>query len=29
MVKGPSVAGGEVNIGVPGQIRHDNTVAYA
>lgn len=29
VVKGPSVAGGEVNVGVPGKIRHDNTLAYA
>ncbi|RGP65421.1 amp-dependent synthetase ligase [Fusarium longipes] len=29
VVRGPSVAGGEVNIGVPVKIRHDNTVAYA
>ncbi|KAL4728596.1 hypothetical protein ACLX1H_005347 [Fusarium chlamydosporum] len=27
VVKGPSVAGGEVNVGVPGKIRHDNTLA--
>jgi hypothetical protein len=29
VVKGPSVAGGEVNVGVAGKIRHDNTLAYA
>ncbi|KAM0559751.1 hypothetical protein ACHAPJ_004275 [Fusarium lateritium] len=29
VVKGPCVAGGEVNVGIPGKIRHDNTLAYA
>ncbi|KAL9571074.1 hypothetical protein ACKAV7_004785 [Fusarium commune] len=29
VVRGPSVAGGEVNVGIPGKIRHDNTLAYA
>lgn len=29
VVKGPSVAGGQANIGVAGQIRYDNTLAYA
>ncbi|KAM5342484.1 hypothetical protein ACJ41O_013450 [Fusarium nematophilum] len=29
VVRGPCVAGGEANIGVPGKIRDDNTLAYA
>ncbi|KAJ4167926.1 hypothetical protein NW754_011741 [Fusarium falciforme] len=29
VVRGPCVAGGEVNIGIPGKIRDDNTLAYA
>ncbi|KAF5021167.1 hypothetical protein F66182_6813 [Fusarium sp. NRRL 66182] len=29
VVKGPCVAGGEVNVGKPAKIRHDNTIAYA
>ncbi|KAM0434794.1 hypothetical protein ACHAQK_008711 [Fusarium lateritium] len=28
VVKGPCVSGGEVNVGVPGKVRHDNTLAY-
>ncbi|UPK93130.1 hypothetical protein LCI18_004065 [Fusarium solani-melongenae] len=29
VARGPCVAGGEVNIGIPGKIRDDNTLAYA
>ncbi|KAF5007684.1 hypothetical protein FDECE_6020 [Fusarium decemcellulare] len=29
VVRGPCVAGGEANVGIPGRIRHDNTLAYA
>ncbi|KAF7543379.1 hypothetical protein G7046_g10011 [Stylonectria norvegica] len=29
VVRGPCVAGGQVNIGIPGRILNDNTLAYA
>ncbi|KAF4967454.1 hypothetical protein FZEAL_10529 [Fusarium zealandicum] len=29
VVRGPCVAGGETNVGIPARIRHDNTLAYA